>query len=137
MYKELTTFEIALRRRKERMPDLSMVPKTFYLMPLPEKYKKGIEAFLKLQIIIDAVNNDDPSLPEWKPDYDNVNQSKWFPAYVGKSTNDGFKFNGAKKNWVQIIDGGGSRLALKDQDRCHHMDEHFRDLYKALYMISE
>jgi hypothetical protein len=128
MYKEITTVEAALKSQREKMPDLSMLPK---------KYRKGIEAFLKLQIIVDAVNNDDPFLPKWIPNYNDINQSKWFPAYVGRATDEGFKFNGAKKNWIHITDGGGSRLALKDQNRCHHMDEHFRDLYKDLYMISE
>jgi hypothetical protein len=128
MYKEITTVEIALKSQREKMPDLSAFPK---------KYRKGLEAFLKLQIVVDAVNNDNPSLPEWKPDYNDINQSKWYPHYIGFATNDGFKFNGAKKNWVQITDGCGSRLALKDQDRCHHMDEHFRDLYKDLYLITE
>ncbi len=128
MYKEITTFEIALKSQRKKMPDLSTLPK---------KYRKGIEAFLKLQIIVDAVNNDNPSLSEWKPDYNDVNQSKWFPSYVGRATNDGFKFNGAKKSWIDMNIGGGSRLALKDQNRCHHMDEHFRDLYKDLYLITE
>jgi len=128
MYKEIKTFEAALKSQREKMPDLSVIPK---------KYRKGIAAFLKLQIIIDAVNNDNPSLPEWKPDYNDINQSKWYPHYVGRATNDGFKFNGAKKNWIDIVIGCGSRLALKDQDRCHHMDEHFRDLYKDLYIITE
>ena len=128
MYKQITTFEIALKKQKVKMPDLAM---------LPEKKRKRLEAFLKLQIIVDAVNNDDPSLGEWKPNYNDINQSKWFPAYIGRTTQDGFKFNGAKKNWVHITDGGGSRLALKDQNRCHHMDEYFRDLYKDLYLITE
>ncbi|HUZ61388.1 MAG TPA: hypothetical protein VMU83_21615 [Hanamia sp.] len=128
MYKEITTLEIALKSQREKMPDLSMLPK---------KYRKGLKAFLELQIIVNAVNNDNPSLPEWKPNYNDTNQSEWFPHYVGKVTNDGFKFNGARKNWVQIPDGGGGRLALKDVDRCHHMDEYFRDLYKDLYLITE
>lgn len=128
MYKEITNLEIALKRQKEKMPDLSMITK---------KYKKGLEAFLKLQIIVDAVNNDNPTMPQWKPDYNNMNQSKWFPHYVGRATNDGFKFNGAKKNWIHITDGGGSRLALKDQDRCHHMDQYFRELYKDLFTVIE
>jgi len=128
MYKEITTLEIALKNQKEKIPDMSMLSK---------RYKKGLEAFLKLQIIVNAVNNDNPSLPEWKPDYNDTNQPKWFPSYVGRATAEGFKFNGGRKNWINLIDGGGSRLALKDQNRCHHMDEYFRELYKDSYMISE
>ncbi len=131
MYKDITTVEAAFATQKDvnlsQLPDLSA---------LPAKISRGLLALLKLQVIIHAVNNDEPGQPEWKPDYNNEDQRKWFPWYVGgDSSGSGFRFCGSLYYWSLTFTGGGARLALKDEERADHMNEYFSDLYKELYLI--
>jgi len=132
MYKEITTVEEAFKRQKDQI-DLNMLPD---LGILPARISRGMLALLKLQVIIEAVNNDDPAKPEWKPDYNNSNQKKWFPWYTGgDETGSGFSFYGAYDGWTRTRTDGGARLALKDEARAEHMNEHFQELYKELWLV--
>jgi len=131
MYKEIKTVEAAFATQKEI--DLSKLPD---LSALPEKVSRGMLALLKLQVIIHAINNDEPDQPEWKADYNNEDQEKWFPWYIGgDSSGSGFRFNGSTYHWTFTSSIGGARLALKDEARADHMNEYFSDLYKELYLI--
>lgn len=130
-YKQITTLEEAIKQQKEavQLPDLSA---------LPARFAKGMIALLSLQIIIEAVNNDEPNTPVWKPDYNNSNQKKWFPWYRGgDATGSGFSFYDTYYGWANSGTYGGARLALKDEARADHMNEYFQDLYKELYLVLE
>lgn len=132
MYKDITTVEVAFARQKDNI-DLSKLPD---LSILPAKCSRGMLALLKLQVITDAVNNDDPEQPDWKADYNNDDQEKWFPWYVGgDESGSGFRFDVSVRVWTFTLAGGGARLALKDEARANHMNEHFQELYKELYLI--
>lgn len=134
MYQEITTVEEAFKRQKDQV-DLAMLPD---LSILPEKFSRGMMALLKLQLIIHAVNNDDPAVPEWKADYNNGNQYKWFPWYRGgDSSGAGFRFHDTRYGWSTTFTTGGARLALKDEERAEHMNKYFQDLYKELYLVLE
>lgn len=130
MYKDITTVEEAFKRQNvdlNNLPDLSA---------LPSKFSRGMLALLKLQVIIAAVNNDDPAVEEFKPDYNNSHQEKWFPWYVGgDESGAGFRFHGSDGAWAHSLAVGGARLALKDENRADHMNEFFQDLYKEFYLI--
>ena len=131
MYKEITTVEkaIALCKDKIVLPDLSS---------LPSRFARGMLALLKLQVVCEVVNNDDPAVPEWKADYNDEDQRKWFPWYTGGSADgsgSGFSFDDTDYHWAYSLTTGGARLALKDEERAEHMNEHFQDLYKDLWLI--
>lgn len=134
MYKEITSFEEAAKRSKlgvdpEKLPDLSM---------LPSKVSGGMIALMKLQVVVDAVNNDDPAEPEFIADFNNEDQEKWYPWYVGGDrSGSGFRFGAAGYVWANSSAGGGARLSLKDEARADHMNEHFQELYKDLWLILE
>lgn len=89
MYTEITTIEEAFKRQKDQI-DLSKLPD---LSSLPDKFSRGMNALLKLQVITEAVNNDDPKEPEFEADYNDSDQEKWFPWYRGgDSSGSGFRF---------------------------------------------
>lgn len=135
MYKDITTVEEAFKRQKDQI-DLSTLPD---LSSLPSKFSRGMVALLKLQVVTDAVNNDDANEPEWRADYNDKNQKKWFCWYVGgePGSGSGFRFLGSTFGWTYTNTTGGARLALKDQGRAEHINEYFADLYKELYLILE
>lgn len=105
---------------------------------LPDRISRGMLALLKLQVITEAVNNDDPKVPEWKADYNDSNQRKWFPWYVGGSADgsgSGFRFHASSYDWSFTNYYFGARLALKDEDRSGFMNKHYSELYKELLLI--
>lgn len=133
-YKKITTIESAFKAQKDKidltkLPDLSM---------LPDRMSRGMLALLKLQVITEAVNNDDSKVPEWKADYNDSNQRKWFPWYYGGSSDgsgSGFRFAYSHFNWAATSSAFGARLALKDEDRSDFMNKHYSELYKELLLI--
>lgn len=134
MYKEITTVEEAFKRQKDQI-DPGMLPD---LSILPAKFSRGMNALLKLQVIVDAVNNDDPKVPEWKADYNNTDQQKWFLWYRGgDASGSGFRFTVTFFGWANAGTFGGARLALKDEKRAEHMNKYFQDLYKELFLVLE
>lgn len=131
-YKKITTIEEAFKRQKDQI-DLSKLPD---LSSLPLKFSRGMMALFKLQVITEAVNNDDPDVPEWKPDYNNRDQEKWFPWYRGgDETGSGFSFDDTTYDWAITDTNGGARLACKDEARAKHMNKYFQELYKELYLV--
>lgn len=97
MYTEITTVEEAFKRQKDQI-DLGMLPD---LSILPSNFSRGMMALLKLQVIIHAVNNDDPAIPEWKADYNNSDQLKWYPWYRGgDASGSGFRFDDSYYGWA-------------------------------------
>lgn len=132
MYKKITTVEKAFEVQKDKidfkqLPDLSL---------LPANFSKGMLALLTLQVIIHAINNDDPKKPEWVPDYNNTDQQKWFPWYRGgDQSGAGFSFDAAHCEWTNTGTHGGARLALKDEARAEHMNKYFQKYYKELYLV--
>lgn len=139
MYQEITTIEEALKRSKDQI-DLQKTKDA--LTHLPGKFLRGVMALISLQIIVHAVNNDDPSVEEWKADYNNGDQYKWFPWYQGgaaDASGSGVSFHATNYGWTNTTTttAGGARLALKDEERAIHMNKYFQDLYKDLYLILE
>lgn len=133
-YTKLTTIEKAFKDQKDKI-DLKKLPD---LSILPDRMSRGMLALLKLQVITEAVNNDDPKIPEWKADYSDSNQRKWFPWYVGGSADgsgSGFRFDYSVSCWSLTSTRIGARLALKDEARSDFMNKHYSDLYKELLLI--
>ena len=134
MYTEITTVQKAFKKQKDKI-DLKKLPD---LSILPDRFRRGMLALLKLQVIIEAVNNDDPKVPDWKADYNDETQKKWFPWYVNGSADgsgSGFRFYDTYFSWSNTFALGGARLSLKDEARAKHMNKYFSDLYKELYLI--
>lgn len=133
MYKDIQTVEVAFANHPAKI-DLDKTIEA--LSAVASKFSRGMIALLKLQVVIDLVNNDDPAVPEWIADYNNDDQQKWFPWYLGGDrSGSGFRFSESHYSWTSASTTGGARLALKDEERAEHMNEYFSDLYKELYLI--
>lgn len=132
-YKEITTIEEAIKRYKHPF-DISKLN----LSCIPPELASGGKTSIELQAVVWSINNDDPSVPEWKPDFNNRNQEKWGPWATGGAPDgkgSGFSFDGSNYDWTYTNACGGARFALKDEPRSDHMKEHFPDLYKMLWLI--
>lgn len=133
MYKEIKTVADAFAKHPAKI-DLKKTVKA--LADLPANISRGMIALLTLQVVVFAVNNDDPTQPEWVADYNNEDQYKWFPWYCGGDrSGSGFRFDESNYLWTHTGTDGGARLALKDEERAEHMNVFFSDLYKELYLI--
>jgi hypothetical protein len=133
MYKDIKTVDAVFAAHPDK---LNLQKAKDLLAYLPEKISSGMLALMVLQAACFVVNNDNPKEAEWKPDYNNKDQEKWFPWYRGgDSTGSGFRFSGADCGWAGTATSGGARLALKDEERAEHMNEFFSDWYKELYLM--
>lgn len=135
MYKEITSVAIAFKKHPGKLK-MSLLK---VLDSIPAKFSKGMKALFILQVITEVVNNDDSKVPKWEADYNNNNQQKWFPWYIGGApgSGSGFRFYISDYDWAYASAAGGARLALKDESRAEHMNKHFMELYRDLQIIME
>jgi hypothetical protein len=78
-------------------------------------------AYKKLKVIIKAINNG------WIPDWDNLNQRKWFP-WFGLSS--GFGFSRSFFDCGRTAASVGSRLCFESEEKSDYAGRQFIGLYK-------
>lgn len=133
MYTDITTVEEVFKRHPKKIELQKAVDALAFL---PSEFSSGMIALLILQAACFVINNDDPAVPEFIPDYNNDDQEKWAPWYVGgDASGSGFRFRVSVNVWTVTGTLGGARLALKDEERADHMNEHFQEQYKNLWLI--
>lgn len=134
-YKEITTEEEVLKRYKTSFTLQQMKDSLSYL---PSEISEGMMALAFLQMAAYVVNNDDPAVELWLPDFNDSDQEKWYPWYYGgDSSGSGWSFFGSCGGWSVTAAVGRARLALKDEGRSDHMHEFFEQWYKKLWLISK
>ena len=132
-YKDITTLEQA---EKIYPGSVSIEKMKEAIASFPQEISRGMIALASLQVVIYAINNDEPKEEVFKPDYNNGDQEKWAPWWRGgDESGSGFRFDGTNYGWTAADTAGGARLALKDEDRALHMKTHFPELYKELLLI--
>ncbi|MCQ9638645.1 hypothetical protein MP478_04525 [Chryseobacterium sp. WG14] len=95
---------------------------------LPENHKKAIIAHYKLIIIAEALNEG------WVPDWQNSNQTKYFPWFkMGSSSGSGFSFYGYD-DW-NSGSAVGSRLCFKSRELAEYAGKQFTEIYKKYMTI--
>jgi len=122
-YKEIKTFEDACKNLgidSAKLPDLNGIP---------EKFHKPIIAGYKLMIVYEAINN------EWRPDWSNHNQYKYYPWF--RVLSSGFGFSHSYYLCGGTITIVGSRLCTDTSDKALYIAEQFRDLYQDHLLYSE
>lgn len=87
-------------------------------------FQKGINAFAVLTFIADAFNGD------WKADWDNTNQKKWYPYFEKQSS--GFRFYFSSYGYYYADTIVGSRLCYKDEETATHVGKIFISHYNEL-----
>ena len=80
----------------------------------------------KLEIIIEALNEG------WKPDFNNIKQSKWYCFSIGSST--GLRYSHSYYSPSSAITTIGVRLCLKSKKRADYIGEQFTDLYEEMLL---
>lgn len=73
----------------------------------------------RVETIVKAANGD------WKPDYNDSNQQKWYPWFVYNSRLRRFRFNGTDFGYTYACAGTGARLVTKDDKTATYIGKRF------------
>ncbi|ODS87271.1 MAG: hypothetical protein ABS44_11685 [Chryseobacterium sp. SCN 40-13] len=85
-------------------------------------------AYRKVKLIVNALNE------EWKPDWTNSSQTKYFPWFkMGSSSGSGFSFHDYD-NWLSNSTVG-SRLCFKSRELAEYAGKQFTEIYKEFMTI--
>jgi len=93
--------------------------------PAETKFHSGTPdeiAYKRLKVIFRAFNP-----PDWKADFGNSTQRKWYPWFEWTGT--GFRFDGSGYDGVLTDAGGGSRLRLCSEKISNYVGKQFIDLF--------
>jgi len=114
MYTDIKTFENACQvlNIQPLLPDVSM---------LPEANQKAVIANYKLDIIQEAINED------WKPDWSNYSQYKYYPWFEQSSSGSGFSCH--VFGCAYSDSGVGSRRVFSSSAIAEYVGNQFIDLY--------
>ena len=108
-YKQIKTYEDALRvLGREDFSRENLYPREI--------------ARRKLEIIIEALNEG------WKPDFNNINQSKWYCCSVGSSS--GFGYSCSTTSLAAAVSQFGVRFCLSSKNLADYIGEQFKYLYE-------
>ena len=122
-YTTIKTFEDACKKVNTdpaKLPDVSGIL---------EEFAKPIIAAYKLLIIYKAINN------EWKPDWSNWDQYKYYPLFEVLSS--GFGFSDSLYTYVYSHSTVGSRLCTDTWEKALYIAEQFKAEYQEYFLYSE
>ena len=122
-YTTIKTFEDACKKVNTdpaKLPDVSGIL---------EEFAKPIIAAYKLLIIYKAINN------EWKPDWSNWDQYKYYPWFEVLSSR--FGFSGSDFSYDTTDARVGSRLCTDTWEKALYIAEQFKAEYQEYFLYSE
>jgi len=93
------------------------------------EFVKPVIALYKLIIIFKAIN------AGWLPDWNNMNQWKYYPWYSVLSS--GFGFSASGYNYGRTFTGVGSRLCTDSSEKALYIAEQFKAEYEDLFLYKE
>ena len=97
---------------------------------IPDKHAKAMAAMYKLITIAEAWNKADKFIP----DYDNTNQSKWFPWFQKRGT-AGLAYSNLNYSASITYTYFGSRLCFKTKERAEQFGKQFIDLWNDFLLF--
>jgi len=114
MFTDIKTFEEACTKLNipPTLPDVSM---------LREQNQKAVVANYKLDVIQEAINED------WKADWNNWDQRKYYPWFQKSSSGVGFSFLGCTRDYA--FSGVGSRRVFPSAEIARYVGDQFIELY--------
>lgn len=95
------------------------------------KHVKSLIALNKLFTLAQAWNKED----DFKPDFSNRNQTKWFPWFVYSDEAAGFVYAYTHDAAAGAYASIGSRLCFKTSDRARQFGEQFIDLWNDFLLF--
>jgi len=103
------------------------------LAGFPKDYVNALIAIAQLFIIVKAANRLANNGKEWKPNWDDTSQYKYYPWFWMDGGSSGFRFGGYA-DW-DSASNVGSRLAFKTREDAEYYGKKFLSLYKAFMVI--
>ena len=85
-------------------------------------------AYQKMVVIVEALNEG------WKPDVCDSNVRRWYPWFKPNGSPSSFAFYGSHCGRGFASAGGGSRLALKDEELAEYCGLQFLELWKEIIL---
>lgn len=122
MKKQIKSFEDACKATGRNPEDL---PRVDHLDP---DMSKGVIAHYKLMVICEAIRGN------WKPDFSNVSEYKWYPWFYYKKENAGFAFSLSRYALTFTAAAVGSRLCFKTEAQADYAGRQFAELYNEYYL---
>lgn len=89
-----------------------------------DEFMIGAQTFLRLSIIATALRG------EWKPDWSNHNQKKWYPYF--EHTKSGVGFSGTDYDYWNSITSVGSRLCFPTAELAEYFGKEFISDHRIL-----
>lgn len=105
--------------------------------PKPENsLERGANAFMAISIMTEAINNDDPALPPFIPNFNDNSQDKWSLWYYGGDhSGSGFRLYVPYYVWANAAASGGARFAFRDKKRAVYAAPILFKLHKQFFLI--
>ena len=83
----------------------------------------------KIKLIIGVIN------AEWKPDWTNTSEYKWYPWFTARP--GGFGFSDSDYAYWYAGTHCGSRLCLQSEEKADYVGKQFEDIYNEFLTIKE
>lgn len=91
--------------------------------------KKKYSPSDKIKIIVKAIVGD------WKADYSDSSQRKWFPYFIYDNKLGAFRFHVACYDFSNALAGAGARLACETEEQAIYLGETFIDLFNEELLV--
>ena len=127
-WQDIKTFEDACKVVEPNASQLTVLEQ----IPIADKDVLAVQAVMKLTIVSRAMNKLANDGKEWKPDWTNTSEYKYYPWLKYKS---GSGFSGYDYGCDGTDAGVGSRLCFKTSDMAEHAAEHFNGLYNDFFTL--
>lgn len=132
-YQTVTTMKAVYAKHPAKVK-ISQVKKAFKFLDFD--LRRGMLATLNGQMLTYVINNNDPSVAIFNPNYNKADQDKWGTWCIGgDESGAGFRFYGDVWANTNSTACGGARLALRDQPRLKHVKKYFPDIYKEFFLM--
>lgn len=92
----------------------------------PEEVREFLKAIYQAAVITKALVGD------WKPNWNDSNQEKWFPWF--RMSSGGFVFGGAGYGCSRAYAGVASRLCFPSEEMAEYAGRQFTDIYSRIIL---
>jgi hypothetical protein len=99
------------------------------LLDVHGEFEKPMMAYYKLLIIYKAINNG------WRPDWNDMNQYKYYPWFRVLSSGFGFSFSDCHYDYTAT--SVGSRLCTDTSEKALYIAKQFEEEYKNFLLYNE
>lgn len=92
----------------------------------PEEVREFLKAIYQAAVITKALVGD------WKPNWNDSNQEKWFPWF--RMSSGGFVFDGTSYDYSSAAAGNASRLCFPSEEMAEYAGRQFTDIYSRIIL---